>query len=258
MNNGKRCKETLRAGKALIGTWVTLADPASAEIMAEAGLDFIILDTEHAPYSPPLAQNMLMGLRGSQCAAIVRVPWNEPWMVKQVLDIGADGIMFPMIMNTEEARKAVASTRYPPQGIRGFAPRRVAGYGFRFDEYVAEANESIVVLAQIEHIQAVDRVEEIAAVEGVDALYVGPADLTASLGRLPEFGHAEVKAAIDRVAEVCLRLKKPFGVYTGSPADAIGWVKRGGQVQTIGEDFMYLVEQTTAGLAAVRSALKGL
>ena len=257
MLNGKRIKELLRSGQPVVGTWLTLADPAVAEIMADAGLDFVIVDQEHSAYSADLLQNMLIGFRGSPAAAIVRVPWNEPWLVKHALDVGADGIMFPMIMNGEEAKRAVASTRYGPQGNRGFSPRRASGYGLRFDEYVRDTDESIVVVAQVEHIEAVSRVGEIAGIEGVDLIFVGPADLTASLGRLPEFGHPDVKAAIDRVAEACIRLKQPFGVNTESPQDALAWASRGAQFLTYGEDTGFLLAAITRDLAAIRAGLKG-
>ncbi len=256
MRNGRRFREALHSGKPLIGAWLTIPDPAMAEMLALTGVDFLLVDQEHAPISTADLQNILIGFRGTECASLVRVPWNEPWMAKHVIDVGADAVMFPMVMNREEAAKAVASTKYPPAGIRGVGPRRAAEYGLD-ERYFDHANDDIGVVVQIEHIDAVNRTEEIATTPGVDAIYVGPADLTGSLGRLPEFGSAETKAAIDRVAETCLRVKVPFGIYTASPQAAADWINRGGQLQTIGEDNQMLLDACVAGLAAARGEVRG-
>jgi 4-hydroxy-2-oxoheptanedioate aldolase len=226
-----------------------------AELLANTGLDFLLIDMEHAPHSPGLLQNLLMGLNGTECASLVRVPWNEPWIIKQVIDVGADAIMVPMVNNREEAVKAAAATKYPPAGIRGVGPRRASMYGLD-EAYMDRANDEIGVVVQIEHIDAVKRTEEIATAPGVDCVYVGPADLTGSLGKLPDFGNADTRAAIDEVIETCTRIKRPFAIYSDSAEGAARWANRGGQLQTIGEDFMMLGAANVAALKEARSLLK--
>ncbi len=256
MWNGKRFNERLANGQKLIGGWVSFTDPSIAEIMAGNGYDFLIVDMEHGPLNLTNTQGILMAFRETQCASILRVPWNEPWMVKHALDIGADGIMFPFIMDAEEARKAVAATRYAPRGNRGFSPRRASQYGARFDEYFDQLDGGIAVVLQIEHIDAVNRVEEIASVEGVNCVFVGPADLTASLGKLPNFSDPEVVAASAKVGEVCSRLGVPWGVNAGMPAGALRWAEKGAQFLTCSEDSEIFVMKVQSDIAEMRAGLK--
>lgn len=256
MKNGRIFRQRLRDGDRMFGTWLTIPDPAMAELLANTGLDFLLIDMEHAPHSPGLLQNLLMGLNGTSCASLVRIPWNEPWIAKQVVDVGADAIMVPMVNNRAEAEKAAASVKYPPAGIRGVGPRRAAMYGLD-ESYMDTANDGIGVVVQIEHIAAVNRTEEIATTPGVDCVYVGPADLTGSLGKLPDFGNADTAAAIEKVVETCTRIKRPFAIYSDSAESAAKWAKRGGQLQTIGEDYMMLGQAHVAALKHAQALMKG-
>ena len=256
MKNGRLFRERLHRGDRMLGAWLTIPDPAMAEMMALTGMDFLLIDMEHAPHDPGLLQNILLGLNGTECASLVRVPWNEPWIIKQIIDVGSDAIMVPMVNNRAEAEKAAKSTKYPPAGIRGVGPRRAAMYGLD-ETYMERANDEISVVVQIEHIDAVNNTEEIATTPGVDAVYVGPADLTGSLGKLPDFGNADTKAAIEKVVETCTRIKAPFGIYSDSAEGAAYWAHRGGQLQTIGEDNLILLQGTVTALREARAAMKG-
>lgn len=233
-------KATLAEGNVVLGSWLSFYDPAVAEIMAQAGFDWLSIDSEHAPLSLDLIENMLMAFRGTNTVPIVRVAWNDPVLIKQALDMGPEGLIIPSVNTAEEARHAVAACKYPPQGIRGVAPRRAAAYGAEMLEYLTQANERILIVVQIEHIKAVENIEEILKVEGIDVAFAGPADLTASLGLLPEFGHPKVQEAIERVLDKCLEARVPFGIHTGSVEEARYWASRGAQMISIKLDMEYL------------------
>ena len=192
-------KQRLRAGASTVGAWLSFADVAVAEIMVGTGFDWILIDTEHAPFTPESLQNVLAAFTGSPTVPIVRVPANDPVPIKQVLDLGADGVLVPNVLTPQEASRAVASCKYPPEGMRGFGPRRASEYYRRVQDYVATANESVIVLLQIEHIDAVKSVQDILAVPGIDVVCLGPNDLSGSMGLLGQVEHQAVREAIDRV-----------------------------------------------------------
>ncbi len=233
-------KTKLAEGKVVLGSWLSFYDPAVAEIMAQAGFDWLSIDSEHAPLSLDLIENMLIAFRGANTVPIIRVAWNDPVLIKQALDMGPEGLIIPSVNTAEEARQVVAACKYPPQGIRGVGPRRAAAYGAETLEYLAQANERILIAIQIEHIKAVENIEEILKVEGFDVAFVGPADLTASLGLLPEFGHPKVQGAIEKVLAKCLEAQLPFGIHTGSVEEAKYWASRGAQMVGIKLDMEYL------------------
>jgi 4-hydroxy-2-oxoheptanedioate aldolase len=198
-------KRRLKAGETTVGAWLSFAESAVAEIMAGTGYDWILIDTEHAPFGPEGLQAVLTAFHGRPSVPIVRVPWNSPVYIKQVLDLGAEGVLVPMVMTADEARAAVAACKYPPEGIRGFGPRRASDYYRRVEAYVASANESVLVALQIEHIDAVGRVDEILAVPGIDVVCLGPNDLSGSMGLLGQIEHPSVVKAITRVLEAAGR-----------------------------------------------------
>jgi len=233
-------KTRLAEGKVILGSWLSFYDPAVAEIMVQAGFDWLSIDSEHAPLSLNLIENMLIAFRGTHTVPIIRVAWNDPVLIKQALDMGPDGLIIPSVNTAEEARRAVLACKYPPQGIRGVGPRRAAAYGAEMLEYLGQANERILIVVQIEHIKAVENIEEILKVDGIDVAFVGPADLTASLGLLPEFGHPRVQEAIERVLAKCLEAGLPFGIHTGSVEEARYWASRGAQMVSIKLDMEYL------------------
>jgi 2-keto-3-deoxy-L-rhamnonate aldolase RhmA len=191
---GLNLKRHLPAGEVTIGAWISFAESAVAEIMAGTGFDWILIDTEHAPFSPEGLQIVLTAFNGRESVPIVRVPWNNPAIIKQALDLGAGGVLVPMVNSVDEARAAVAACRYPPEGIRGFGPRRASDYYRNVTEYVASANDSVIIALQIEHIEAVKSIADIAAVPGIDVLCLGPNDLSGSMGLLGQIEHPSVVA----------------------------------------------------------------
>ena len=177
-------KHGLATGETQIGLWSSLCSTIGAEIIAHSGFDWILLDMEHAPNEVPGILAQLQAMNASSSSAIVRAPWNDMVMIKRLLDIGAQSIMLPYVQNAEEARQAIEYTRYPGNGVRGVAGgARATGYG-RIKDYAHKASEEICVLLQVETIEAIGQLEEIAAIGGVDGIFIGPADLSASMGAI--------------------------------------------------------------------------
>ena len=191
-----RFKRALAAGNQQIGLWMSLASPSATEVAAGAGFDWLLLDMEHSPNELPDIAHHLRAAEGGTAEPVVRVPWNEPVIVKRLLDIGARALLFPFVQSAEEARRAVAATRYPPQGIRGFAGTTRANRYGRVAGYAQNAAEEICILVQCETRKAVADIAAIAAVDGVDGIFIGPSDLAADMGHLGNTQHAEVQAAI--------------------------------------------------------------
>ena len=254
--DGNRVKKMLAEGQVTMGSWLSFFDPTAAEIMADVGFDWLIIDSEHAPIGPKEMQDIVMAFKGSDTSPIVRVGWNDQVLIKTALDLGAEGVMVPLVNTGEEARQAVVACKYPPEGIRGVGPRRPAKYGATLLEYMEAANEDVLVTVQIESIQAVEHIEEILAVEGVDTVFVGQGDLTGSMGLLPQFEHPKVREAINRVLEACLRAKVPFGVAALSEDEAADWISRGAQFVAFGGDIYYMRDAAVASLEAVKGQME--
>lgn len=214
MVRSNRLKERLRRGEPSLGCWLHLASPIAAEIVAQAGYDAIVIDHEHGPGDLMNGLVQMQAASGTPATALVRVPWNDPVYIKRALDIGAEGIVVPSVRNAAEARAAVAACRYPPEGVRGFANQvtRSAEYGARIDDYLAGLPGNLLVVCQIESPEAVKNIPEIAAVEGVDMLFIGPSDLAAAAGHLGRADHPAVGALIAEAE----RLAKASGKALGS------------------------------------------
>lgn len=219
-------KHALAAGKLQIGLWSSLCSNIAAEIISDSGFDWILLDTEHSPNEIPGLLSQLQAVARGTATPIVRPAWNDAVLAKRILDIGAQSLLFPYVQNAEEARRAVAATRYPPQGVRGVAvASRASRYG-RTPGYLTKANAEICVLVQVETGPALGQLEAIAKVEGVDGVFIGPSDLAASLGHLGNPQHADVQAAIEDAGRRLKAIGKPAGILTGNEEEArryIGW-----------------------------------
>lgn len=191
-------KTRLRAGEPAIGCWLTFGSAVIAEIVALAGYDVVLIDQEHGFAGLPETVQCLQAISATGAAGLVRVPENDPAVIKRVLDIGVDGIMIPSVGSADEARAAVAACRYPPDGIRGaaYGVVRASAYGIDRDAYLASAKDALLIICQIETRDGLEAIDEIAAVDGVDCLFVGPYDLSGSLGRLGRFADREVCTAI--------------------------------------------------------------
>lgn len=210
-------KSKLAQAKLTLGSWITLGHPAIAEIMAAAGFDWLVLDMEHSVLELGEVQMLIQVLDGQHCPAIVRLTSNHPDQIKRVMDAGATGVMVPMIKSATDAKAAVQAVYYPPQGQRGVGLARAQGYGARFEEYRKWLEKNAVIVAMIEHIDAVNAIDSILSVDGIDAYIIGPYDLSGSMGRVGEFNHPEVQSAIDQVLKAGNRLGKPGGIHVIEP-----------------------------------------
>lgn len=209
----------LRQNDVLLGTMLTLPSPEVAEIIGACGYDWLFMDGEHGALSTLDWQRVLQAVAG-RSAGIIRVPANRERDIKKYLDIGADGIIVPQVNSAEQARQAVAWCRYPPAGTRGVGLARAQGYGRNFADYMENANENIAVIVQAEHVDAVRQIDEIVKVDGIDAVFIGPYDLSASMGRTGQVDHPEVVAAIERVGQACQLRNIALG-YFGTTAESV-------------------------------------
>lgn len=247
-------KDRLIAGSPLLGLWQSLATPYTAEICARTGFDWLLFDGEHAPNTLQTLLGQLQAVAPFPVEAIARVPSGEPVAIKHYLDLGFTTLLMPMIDSAEHARAVVAATRYPPHGVRGVASAvsRAAGFGANSD-YLATAHLGLTVIVQIESRAGLEAIDAIAGVEGVDALFVGPADLAASLGHLGNPAHAEVQQAIAQAKARIDAAGKPAGIFATSPEDARRRGEEGFSFISIGTDIGLLARGAAALLGSVRS-----
>src|SRR5882672_10127663 len=237
-------KKAIREARPQIGLWCSSCSNITAEAIAGAGFDWILIDTEHSPNELPMVFSQLQALVGGTAAAVVRPAWNDMVLMKRLLDVGAQNLLIPYVQTPEEARAAVAATRYPPEGVRGVAVTHRANRYGRVKDYFKRANDEICVLVQIETRLALQNLEAIAAVEGVDGLFIGPSDLAAALGHLGENNHPEVRAAIEDAFARIGKAGKAPGILTPVEADARHWLSHGCVVLAVGSDIGLLARQS--------------
>ena len=247
-----RFKRDIVTGKTQLGCWLASGAPSTAEALGCAGFDFLVVDCEHTPIDPPQMVDILRTIAGTPAQAIVRPPWNDMVMVKRVLDAGALTILLPFVQSAEEAKLAVAYTRYPPDGVRGVAgTHRGSRYG-TIPNYVKHAHEQICVIVQIETLGAFAQIEAIAAVPGVDSLFIGPADLSASMGMLGDMGNPAVQEKLAAGAQACKRLGKPCGIIGFNPEMAKKFLGYGFSWVAISSDIGLMVGRAQEYLGAMR------
>jgi 4-hydroxy-2-oxoheptanedioate aldolase len=245
-------KRALKAGTPQIGLWSSLSSSYTVEVIAGAGFDWILLDTEHSPAD---IENLLTQLQAAApypTHAVVRVPWNDMVTMKRVLDIGAQSLLVPYVCTAEEARSAVSYTRYPPAGVRGVAGTTRATRFGRVKDYAKRAHEEICVLVQVETEAALGSIEAICAVEGVDGVFIGPADLHASLGYTGEIANPQVKPRIDEAIRRIRKCGKAPGILTPNEADARHWLDCGALFVAVGADVGILARGAEALAAKFR------
>ena len=233
--------DQLRPGESAVGNWISIGHPAVGELCAR-GFDFVVVDTEHTDMSLETVGNVLRGIDGLEenVPALVRVPWNDPVRIKRVLDQGADGVVVPMVETAVEAERAVEATRYPPEGIRGVAPARASNYGRGFGDYFERANDDVVTVVQIESVEGVDNAAEIVSVDGVDAVLVGPGDLSASLGVFGRWESDRFREALATVIDATHEVGCPIGLFATGPDDIHRWVNAGADFVIAGTDTFYI------------------
>ena len=231
-------KQKLKEGKPLIGTIQTLAALDITEILTTAGFDWLFIDLEHSALDVSAAQRIMQAAQ-NKCHCIARVPVGDELWIKRVLDAGADGLIFPQVKTAGQAKKLVQLCKYPPEGTRGVGLARAQGFGMTFDEYIESANRDIAVIMQIEHIEAVDNIEAIVQVPGIDALFIGPYDLSCSMDMTGKVDDARVQEKIEIVRSTAAAAGLPAGIFTVNPADVKPFVDKGYTFITLGIDVMF-------------------
>lgn len=249
-------KNKLKNNKVTIGSWIMIGNPISVEVMALAGFEWLVIDVEHTSIDLQTTENLIRAIQAKDIKALVRVSKNEEVIIKRVLDMGADGLIVPMICTKEDAILAVNYAKYPPVGTRGVGLYRASGYGVKFEEYKKWVNEELVIIVQIEHIDAVSNIDEILKVEGIDGVIIGPYDLSGSMGYPGEFERDGVKQAVQRVLDKCKEYRVPSGFHVvDSDSDSVKQkVKQGCTFVAYGIDYLFMRDLAISGM----SKLKGL
>lgn len=236
-------KKRLKEGALLIGSHVSLIDSSIIEIIGHAGYDYVWIDTEHSTIDYQTLQAHIIAAKAAGIASIVRVPWNEPYLAKRVLEIGPDGIIFPMINSADEAKQAMDTCIYPPNGKRGFGPVRAIQYGHQqVDDYISESSDSFCRFIQIEHKSAIDNLDQILQVPYIDGLIIGPCDLSASIGELNCIYGEKTSIMIDEIVKKAKAALMPIGLSTGATGemDIQYWKDKGIQFLSAGGDYHFL------------------
>lgn len=232
----------------LIGCWAALGSPITTEVLGYAGFDWLLLDGEHAPNDVLSFIPQLMALKGSPSAPIVRPAWNDVVLIKRLLDIGFYNFLIPFVEDEEQAKKAVAATRYPPEGVRGVSVSHRSNEFATVTDYFQKINQNITVIAQIENQKSVDNLDKILAVDGIDAVFVGPSDLSAGLGYFGQPKHPEVQKVIKHVFDTAKKQGKASGILAPVEADARQYLAMGATFVGVGSD-LGAFRSATAALA---------
>lgn len=236
-------REKFKKGELVVGGHAFFTDPAVTSLLGYHGFDTVWIDAEHGAFTPPIILQHILAAGDAGTASLVRIAWNDQVIAKPILELGPDGIIFPYVRTAQEARDAVACCTYPPRGVRGFGPRRAQKYGaLSVEDYLEQSDSSLLKILQIEHRDAVEQLDEIAEVEGIDLLVVGPNDLSASYGLLGKTRDARMMPVYDRIAAVCKAHGMPFGVSLGAGdlESAREWLDRGISFLSCGDDIGYM------------------
>lgn len=233
-------KRALTEGRSQIGLWCSLAHHYSLEAVAGAGFDWLLLDSEHSPNDLESLLQQMQAVAAYPSEAVVRIPWNDTVTIKRVLDAGARSLLIPYVQNPDEARAAVAATRYPPQGVRGVSMTTRATRFGRVRDYAKHAHEQICLMLQLETREALEHIEAIAAIDGVDGIFIGPADLHASMGLAGESANPAVVPLIEDALRRIRKAGKAPGILTGDEALARRYIEAGSLFTAVGADIAIL------------------
>jgi 2-dehydro-3-deoxyglucarate aldolase len=257
LHNKSSLKEKLKKQELSVGSWLTIPHQAVIEILGTAGFEWLTIDMEHSPISIETVMNLIGHIQGNGMQALVRVSKNEEVAIKRVLDAGADGVIIPMIKNKEEAIEAVNYVKYPPLGKRGVGLNRAQKYGTAFDSYQKWVDNHVVIIAQIEHIDAVNNLEDIFLVPGIDGIIVGPYDLSASMGYPGEYDRDDVKKALDTIDIVAKRLNKSLGfhVINSDHSKTLEKINKGYCFLAFSLDFFFLGDKAREEMRLLKSKL---
>lgn len=244
-------RQQLLTHQHLLGTVLSLPSPEVAEVLADSGFDWLFLDMEHGLLDLIAVQRIVQAV-GRRVACVVRVPTHELYWIKKILDIGVAGLLVPQVNTPTQAAEIVRQTKYPPQGARSVGVSRAHGYGATFEDYVREANDSVAIIMQAEHIEAVGNIDAILETPGHDAALVGPFDLSASMGKIGQISDPEVQAAIRRVQEASAARQKPVGIYAPDVARAKTAFASGFTLVAVGLDASFLASAAKSTVSALK------
>lgn len=249
-----RLKQKLQKKELTVGSWLTIPHRSVVEVFAKSGFEWLVIDLEHSPIGIDQTAELIAHIQGNGMQALVRVTKNEEVIIKRVLDAGADGIVVPMIKCKQEAEKAVSFTYYPPLGSRGVGLNRAQHYGEGFEPYKKWLNENIVIIAQIEHIHAIENLDEILAVKGIDGTIIGPYDLSGSMGYPGEYLREDVKHALESYIAKTNKANKPLGYHVIESEASISAekVKQGYTFIAFSIDFFFLADRAKSELKKIK------
>ena len=230
-------KKDIRSGKVTIGTWVTIGHPEISEILSTLPFDWLVFDMEHAPLDVGVVEVLMMPLRGTNITPLVRIPWNDLVIIKRVLDIGAYGLIIPWVNTRDDVENALKACKYPPRGLRGVGPRRCIMYGaYDVKRYYEVFEDELIIAIQAETKAALDNLEEILSVKGVDIVFIGPNDLSASLGVFREFNHPKFLEALTTVIKTCRNMETTPGIMAYNLNQARKYIEMGFKFISIAND----------------------
>lgn len=242
------------SGEVVIGTFAAIPHPVAIEVTAAAGVDFICIDWEHAQISRERIEDLLRAADVHHVPAMVRVPGHAPEAIAAALDAGAAGVLVPRVSTAEQARAAVQATRYPPVGSRGVGPGRAAAYGYGIPDYLAAANDQLFLAIQVETGEGLANIDTIAAVDGVDVIFIGPGDLSVSIDAMGPAGAEKLAGAIQTIATAALRTGRTVGIFRPSPDDIGKWRQSGLRFFILASDTMFLGASVAAAMKAAGDA----
>jgi len=253
---GDEFKKCIKSGQPILGAWLQIIDPTVSRNMSKLGYNFLLIDWEHAAINIESLQGILFGFDGSATCPLVRLPTNDPLWFKWAFDLGAEGVVVPNIQSAEDARRAVMSAKYPPNGIRGWGPKIPSNFFADVEMYNVEANDRTVVILQIEHIRGVENLDEIVKVPGIDSLFIGPADLSASLGILGDWSSPILIENIQTIIRKTKAAGLPVAMAIDDNAsEVLKWIKEGVQIVTLGFDWTFMQEKATELLTDVKRGI---
>ena len=238
----KTLKDKIKNQKLTLGSWITIGSPAVAEVMARSGFEWLTIDMEHSAITLDIAQDLIRIIELNDCIPLVRVPENNPYIIKRVMDAGAHGVIVPMVNSKQDAQRAVKSVRYPPDGFRGVGLARAQDYGFDFEGYKKWLEKESIVIVQIEHIDAVKNLKEILSTKGIDGFIVGPYDISGSMGIPGNFENVQFKKQIKKIMEISKEMKKTAGFHVIPPEinETKKFIKQGYRFIAVSLDTLYL------------------
>lgn len=250
-------KNKLKNNQLTIGSWITIAHPAIIDILGSAGFEWLVIDLEHTSIDLSQAHVLISTIQANGMKALIRVSKNEEVIIKRVLDMGADGIIVPMVKSKADALQAIDYAKYPPVGKRGVGLFRAQKYGLGFNDYKKWVNEELVIIAQIEHIEAVENIKEIITTEGIDGIIIGPYDLSGSMGYPGEYHRNDVAEAIQKVLDTCVEYQVPSGfhVIESDPTNFISRAKQGCSFLAYSLDFFFLGDCARQGMQKIQKEL---